>query len=316
MKLDSRQLRYFVAVAEELHFARAAERLHMSQPPLSQQIRQLERQLGVQLFERTQRSVKMTAAGEVLLTQARVVLGRLETAVELVQSAARGEAGLLRLGYTAASAYSLVPAVIRAYKQRHPAVEVTLHEQLSPEQLMELSERRLDVGLVRPFAARPNLIAEKLVEEQLVLALPANHRLAEHQTIDVRQLEGLALIGFSATAAGYFHDMIEALLRNAGVTPRIVQRATQPHTVISLVSAGLGVAVVPDASAHIHIEGVVYRELDADNRPKPEIHLCWRTDNNSPLLRNFLATAREVVMQQASQAGVARDVEQRVTRDL
>lgn len=297
MKLESRQLRYFVAIAEELHFGRAAERLHMSQPPLSQQIRQLERQLGVQLFERTQRSVKITAAGDVLLVQARAILGKLDTAVELVHSAARGEAGLLRLGYTAASAYSLVPAVMRAYKQRYPAVEVTLHELLSSEQLVELSKRCLDVGLVRPFAARPDLVAEKLVEEQLVLALPVHHPLAENQTVDIHQLEGVALIGFTATAARYFHDMIETLLLNAGVTPLIVQRATQPHAVISLVSAGLGVAVIPEASARVHMEGVVYRTLYADNAPKPEIHLCWQTGNVRPLLQNFLATAREVVAQ-------------------
>lgn len=295
MKLESRQLRYFIAVAEELHFGRAAERLHMSQPPLSQQIRQLEQQLGVQLFERTQRSVKITAVGEVLLAQARAILGKLDTAVELVHSAARGEAGLLRLGYTAASAYSLVPAVMRAYKQRYPAVEVTLHELLSTEQLVELSERRLDVGLVRPYAARPGLVAEKLIGEQLILALPANHPLAEYQTVDIHKLEGLAFIGFTATAARYFHDMIESLLLKAGVVPVIVQRATQPHTVISLVSAGLGVALVPDASARVHMEGVAYRTLCADDAPQPEIHLCWRPSNMSPLLHNFLVTAREVV---------------------
>ena len=297
MKLESRPLRYFVAVAEELHFGRAAERLHISQPPLSQQIRQLERQLGVQLFERTQRSVKITAAGDVLLAQARAILAKLDIAVELVHAAARGEAGLLRLGYTAASAYSLVPAIMRAYKQRYPGVEVALHELLSNEQLVELSERRLDVGLVRPFAARPDLTSEKLVEEHLVLALPAHHPLTAYQTVDIHQLEGLAQIGFTATAARYFHDLIEALMLKAGVTPLIVQRATQSHTIISLVSAGLGVAVVPAASACVHREGVVYRPLCADNASKAETLLCWQPGNINPLLHNFLAMAREVVAQ-------------------
>lgn len=294
MKLESRQLRYFVAVAEELHFGRAAERLHMSQPPLSQQIRQLERQLGAQLFERTQRSVKITAAGEVLLAQALVILGKLDITVELVHSAARGEAGLLRLGYTAASAYKLVPAVMRAYKQRYPAVEVTLHELLSTEQLVEMSERRLDVGLVRPFSARPKLIAEKLIQEPLILALPAGHPLAGLQAVELHKLQGLPFIGFTATAARYFHDMIESWLLNAGVTPVVVQRATQPHTVISLVSAGLGVAVVPGASDRVHMEGVVFRPFRASDAPQPEIHLCWRPDGMTPLLHNFLTTAREV----------------------
>ena len=251
----------------------------------------------MQLFERTQRSVKITAAGDVLLAQARAILAKLDIAVELVHAAARGEAGLLRLGYTAASAYSLVPAIMRAYKQRYPGVEVALHELLSNEQLVELSERRLDVGLVRPFAARPDLTSEKLVEEHLVLALPAHHPLTAYQTVDIHQLEGLAQIGFTATAARYFHDLIEALMLKAGVTPLIVQRATQSHTIISLVSAGLGVAVVPAASACVHREGVVYRPLCADNASKAETLLCWQPGNINPLLHNFLAMAREVVAQ-------------------
>ena len=295
MKLESRQLRYFVAVAEELHFGRAAERLNMSQPPLSQQIRQLEQQLQSRLFERSQRSVRLTSAGELLLAQAHGILSRLDVTAELVQAAVRGEAGLLRLGYTAASAYGLVPALIRAYKQRYPAVEVILHEMLSREQVVELSQKRLDVGLVRPLATRPELETRPLMAEPLILALPAHHPLASCDIVRVQQLDGLALIGFTAESASYFHDMVSAMLMAAGIRPVIVQRATQPHTVISLVASGLGVAIVPQASARIHMEGVVYRPLPAGETPQAEIHLCWRQDRLTPLVQSFLSTAQEVM---------------------
>ena len=176
MKLDSRQLRYFVAVAEELHFGRAAERLHMSQPPLSQQIRQLEAQLGVQLFERSPRGVQLLPAGEVLLAQAHSIHAELERTVALVQSTARGDRGLLRLGYTAASAFTLLPSLIRAFKKNFPGVEVVLMEMLSSQQAEALAQKRLDVGLLRPFRHHAELCTHTLVQVTLP---PKNVPLAE-----------------------------------------------------------------------------------------------------------------------------------------
>lgn len=297
MRLEARQLRYFVAVAEELHFGRAALRLHMSQPPLSQQIRQLEEGLGVTLFERTQRSVKLTYAGQVLLAQARNALSKLEEAVDVVRAAARGEAGFLRCGYTAASTYAVIPAVMYAFKQRYPQVEVALRESLSGDQYRDIHEGRLDVGLVRPFGALPDLATEKLIEEKLIVAIPSQHPLAQQRIIDVSDIHGQPFVGFSSFGSQYFHDMVEGLLSDEKVVPALVQRATQPHAVIALVSAGLGLAIVPDASARVHMDRVVYRPLHASRLPRPELHLCWRRENITPLIRNFMTSAREVAAQ-------------------
>jgi LysR family transcriptional regulator, benzoate and cis,cis-muconate-responsive activator of ben and cat genes len=292
--LESRQLRYFVAVAQELHFGRAAEKLHMSQPPLSQQIRQLEEQLGVRLFERTKRSVKLTRAGEVFLGQAKSLLGGLEDAVETVRAATRGEAGFLRLGYTAASAYAVVPTLMRRFKERFPQVEVALFERVSNEQTRDLSEGRLDIGLLRPPIDQPSLMTEKLLQERLVVAIPADHVLAKEAVIEASALDGVPFIGFTRDGARYFHDMVEGILAAAQTTPKVVQRATQIHVLVALVSAGLGLAVVPDAAARVLVDGVVYRPLRADHVPRPELHLCWQRAALTPLIGNFLTLAREI----------------------
>lgn len=295
MKLDSRQLRYFVAVAEELHFGRAAERLHMSQPPLSQQIRQLEAQLGVQLFQRGPRGVQLLPAGEVLLTQAHIIHAELERTVELVQSMARGDRGLLRLGYTAASAFTLLPSLIRAFKKRHPYVEVVLMELLSSEQAEALAQQRLDMGLLRPFRHHAELCRQTLLQEPMILALPADHPLAALSQVQVSQLQGQPLIGFTSTEARYLQELVDDMLTAAGVQPRVAQRATQPHTMLSLVSSGLGVAIVPQAAAQAPVKGVVYRTLQTRGvAPMATMQLAWRANDERPLLRNFLEIARTV----------------------
>lgn len=299
MTPDTRALRYFVAVAEELHFGRAAQRLHMSQPPLSMQIRQLEENLGLRLFNRTQRTVSLTYAGEVFLTQVREGLARLDEAVDSARAAARGQAGLLRVGYTAASAYAIIPALIHAYKQNYPQVEVALHERVTSVQLQELAESRLDVGLVRPRVDSPDLASELLLRERLVVAVPASHPLAARTSVGLADLHGEPYIGFSPQTARYFHDMIEGLFTEAGVQPVLVQRATQTHAVVALVSAGLGLAVVPDASARVQMDRVVFRVLQAERLPQPEMLLCWRRGNTSPLLGHFLDAARQAVLKLA-----------------
>ena len=295
MKLDSRQLRYFVAVAEELHFGRAAERLHMSQPPLSQQIRQLETQLGVQLFQRSPRGVQLLPAGEVLLSQAHSIYAELERTVELVQSTARGDRGLLRLGYTAASAFTLLPSLIRAFKKHCPHVEVVLMELLSSEQAEALAQQRLDVGLLRPFRHHAELCAQTLVQEPMILALPADHPLAALPQVQVSQLHGQPLIGFTRTEARYLQELVDDMLTAAGAQPHVAQRATQPHTMLSLVSSGLGVAIVPQAAAQAPVKGVVYRTLQTQSvAPMAIVQLAWRANDERPLLRNFLEIARDV----------------------
>lgn len=293
MKLDTHQLRYFLAVAEELHFGRAARRLNMSQPPLSQQIRLLENALGVRLFERTRRSVELTTPGKLLLAHTVPMLAALHDLAELVQAAARGEAGLLRVGYTAASASHLVPSIVRAFKRQYPEVELILHERISSEQVQELSDHRLDIGLLRPCAAPSDVIMERLIVDQFLLALPVDHPLARHATVDTAWLHDVEFIGFAADAARYFHGMISAFLNQADIQPRIVHRATQSHTVLAFVGAGLGVAIIPATATLVNIDGVVYRPLQGKHIPKPEFDLCWRRDAMTPLIANFIACAKE-----------------------
>jgi DNA-binding transcriptional LysR family regulator len=293
MKMDLRQLRYFVAVAEELHFGRAAARMHISQPPLSQQIRLLEEALGAQLFRRNQRNVRLTHEGEVLLAHIKPLLARWDETSDIVAAAGRGDAGFLRVGFTAASAYYLIPTAIGAFKQRFPAVELALHEMVTNDQVQGLLENRLDVGLMRPHARQPDLLSQKLLDEPLMVVLPARHPLADREAVDLPSLRGLPVISFTPANSPYLRDMVEGLLSRDGDTPTVVQRATQPHTLVSLVAAGLGVALVPELTSRNRLDGVVYRPLAVDNPPVAEMYVCWRKQAASPLLENFLGCLDE-----------------------
>lgn len=288
MKADIRQLRYFVAVAEELHFGRAAIRMHISQPPLSQQIRLLEQSLGAQLFRRNQRNVQLTHEGEVLLAHIKPLLTRWDETPDIVAAASRGEAGLLRIGFTAASAYYLIPKAVGTFKQRFPGVELALHEMVSNDQVQALSENRLDLGLMRPQAVQPDLSTRKLLEEPLMVVLPTGHPLAERAAIDLTSLKGLPIISFTPANSPYLRDMVEKLLAREGDVPMVVQRATQPYTLVSLVAAGLGIAIVPELTSRTGLSGVVYRPLAVDNPPVAEMFVCWRKQTTSALLENFM----------------------------
>lgn len=289
--LDTRSLRQFVAVAQELHFGRAARRLNISQPPLSIGIRQLEERLGVQLLARSQRVVELTRAGQVLLERVVPILQQLEEAVVATQATAKGYQGQLRIGYTAASAYEVVPKVMSAYQARYPDVELLLQEMVSTDQLAALRLQQLDVGILRPTQVRAPLRSVCLLREPLVAALPASHPLACAASVSLAQLDGESFIGFSLKDAPYFHSMVEEVLHRARVQPRVVQRATQTHAVVALVAAGLGTALVPQTCERIRIENVVFRPLSDPMPNHAEVHLCWNRDSSAPLIENFVATA-------------------------
>lgn len=295
LKMELRQLRYFVAVAEELHFRRAAVRMHVSQPPLSQQIRLLEETLGTQLFRRTQRHVSLTYEGEVLLAHIKPLLARWDETPDIIAAAQRGEAGFLRVGFTAAGAYYLIPTAIGSFKQRFPAVELALHEMVSTDQVKGLLENRLDVGLTRPHARHPDLMSQKLLEEPLMVVLPAYHPLAAKDSIDLPSLRDQPLISFTPANSPYLNEMVDEVLSRGGYAPTVVQRATQPHTLVSLVAAGLGIALVPELTYRNSLDGVVYRPLSIDNPPVAEMYVCWRKQAKSALLDNFLASLAEAV---------------------
>jgi DNA-binding transcriptional LysR family regulator len=297
MALDLRQLRYFVAVAEEGHITRAAERLGMSQPPLSQQIKALEDQLGVQLFRRKPRGVELTESGEVLLEEARAILARLEQAERTILSTARGEQGKLRVGVApTAPFHPFVPQVIRRFRETFPGVTVTLDECLSRQAVQGLKEARLDAAFVRAeLPETGELTVYPLIEEPMVVALPAAHVFAQDPEGGSRPLSAFADDTFIVFARidgpGMFDATMAACLR-AGFTPRIGQEAPRITSTLGLVAAGLGVALVPASMHRVHMDGVAYCDLAPAGRPTVPLHLAVRRGTGSAVLRNFVDLVR------------------------
>jgi len=296
MNIELRQLRYFATVAEELHFGRAARRLHMTQPPLSQTIMALEEMLGAPLFERNRRGVALTAAGEALLPEARRLLEQSAGLAELVQRAASGASGRLSLAFVSSADYSVLPPTLRAYRAEYPQVEITLKEATSDLQLEDLLEGRVDAGLLippLPDRARQDLDYLPVLREPLVLAAPAGlPALARAKAADLRKLAGIPLIIFPRHISPGLYDAILSVFREAGITPEVGQEAIQMQTIVSLVSAGMGLALVPQSVSNLRRPGVEYLPL-VQNTPLVETGLAWRRDNASPVLRGFLELMRK-----------------------
>nr|WP_315395009.1 LysR family transcriptional regulator [uncultured Duganella sp.] len=289
MNLELRQLRYFVTVAEELHFGKAALRLHMTQPPLSQTIQALEQLLGATLFERSRRGVALTPAGAALLPEARRLLAAALELPQLAQRAAAGEVGRLTLAFVSSADYSVLPPFLRAYRAAYPQVHLTLQESTSDVQLDDLLHSRIDAGLLippLPDKAKLELDYLPVLREPLVLAVPAG-LLAKQGKVALGELPPLPLIVFPRAISPALYDAIVAVFRDAGVMPEIGQQAIQMQTIVSLVSAGMGMALVPQSVSNLMRPGVEYRAL-AHAVPLVETGLAWRRDNASPVLRGFL----------------------------
>lgn len=285
--MEQRQLRRFVAVADELHFTCAAERLGIPQPALSLQIRQLEAEVGVALFRRTKRRVELTAAGQVLLTEARRALAQLDWAVGAARRAEQGEVGRLALGFVGPAAYSVLPPILHAFHARFPAVELDVDE---------LNTGRLHVGLLRPPAPadRDGLVIEPLVREAVVVALQRRHPLAGDRIVHLRDLADEPLLLFRRDLEPTLYDTCWRLCAEAGITPCILHAANPLHLIVSLVAAGLGFAFVPASVRNLQRPDVVYRPL----KPQPPnvvVAAAWRADEPSPVLRAFIEVMREVV---------------------
>ncbi|MBR8237007.1 LysR family transcriptional regulator [Burkholderia sp. AU42008] len=292
---DLRQWRYFVTVADERHFGRAAERLSMTQPPLSQAIRALEDALGVALFVRTKRSVALTAVGAALLPEVRRLLASADALPPLARRLARGEAGSLSLAFVSTADYGLLPSLLRAFGARYPQVRLQLTEATSDVQIDELVAGRIDAGLVIPpvpprHAAGLSYLS--VVREPLVVAMPAGASDApEDEPVQLADVAALPLVIFPRRLAPGFYDIITGCYGAAGETPRIGQEAIQMQTIVSLVSAGMGVALVPQSLRNLRRTGVVYRPL-AGHAPVVETGLVWRTGDVSPVLAGFIDVVR------------------------
>jgi DNA-binding transcriptional LysR family regulator len=291
--MEFRHLRYFVAVAEALSFARAARALNLSQPPLSRQVRALEDELGTPLFARTKRSVQLTPAGAALLPEARRLLREADGLKAGAQRLAAGEVGTLALGFISVAAYNLLPELAPEFRRRHPGVKLVLQEATSDVLIAGLRQGDLDVGLVLPPVDAPGLEYAPLVHDTLIAALPAGADQARGRgPIRLAALADEPFILFPRRVGSSLYDEIVGACRRAGFAPRIEQEAIQMQTIVSLVAARMGVALVPASLEHLRRTGVVYRPL-ADARSRVEIGIAWRAGDASPAVRAFVALARE-----------------------
>ena len=297
MNIELRQLRYFLAVAEEMHFGRAAARLHMTQPPLSQTIQALESALGTPLFVRSTRSIALTPAGLALLPQARQLVQQAEALPQLVQRAAAGASGHLSLAFVSIADYSVLPPYLREFRAAYADVQIELREATSDVQLDALEKGQIDAGLLippLPERLQPLFNYQKVLSEPLMLAIPETA--AQRKRPDaLASYKDLPLVIFPRKIAPALHDVILGRFREEGLTPAIGQEAIQMQTIIGLVSAGMGIALVPQSVSNLKRPGVVYHALKPaiGSNGDVEIGVAWRKDNTSPVLQAFLKLLRK-----------------------
>lgn len=285
--MELRHLRYFVAVAEELNFRRAAGRLHVAQPALSAQIKALETDLETQLFHRTTRSVRLTDAGRVFLDEARGVLDAAGQAEQLVRKAHHGLVGTLRLGVIAPAASPWLARVLRSFHQRYPGVQLSLSEITSADQLRRLRAGELDVGLLRPPVNFPELETRFVEQSSQVLAAPVGHRLARKRDLQWKDFDGEGLVMTHPSQQHGFYDAFLAACASAGARTHPVQYANDVQTKMWLISAGFGIAPMTGALAAVKRPGLVFRPLPS-GLPPIQTLLVWRRDDASPVVRNFV----------------------------
>ena len=288
---DLSQLRCFVAVAEELHFGRAAARLNMTQPPLSRQIQVLEHIIDAPLLERTSRSVRLTPAGRSFLPEARRILKLAESASQVARRIALGKTGSLKIGFTAAAAYGFLPELIAACRARLPEVDFSLKEMVTGDQLEALASGQIDAGLLRPPIARPEFSTRRVVAEPLLAAIPEHHRLASADLVSIEDFDDQPFVMYSPYESRYFHDLLVAQFARAQILPRYVQHLSQIHSILAMVRAGLGAAIVPAAAASFEIANVRLRPLKLPTKTSVELFLVWRRDYENPLLPALIEIA-------------------------
>ena len=290
--MELRHLRYFLAVAEELHFGRAAARIHIAQPPLSKQIQQLEKEIGVQLFKRSKRSVELTNAGKIFQREALGILKSLENAVKKARLAGWGDADWLSIGFIASSTYDVLPIILKEFKKRHPQVELVLQEIQSSEQNQALREGRIHVSFARFPKTESGLVFETIYSEQLVAALPQSHPLNKKGSLRLSDLANEPFILQPHPPSPHADNTIQ-IFANAGFTPQIVQTVEEMHTALGLVAAGIGITLLPSSIQNMQNRGIEYRNLI---KPTPvlEMKMGYRADESSPALARFIETVHSI----------------------
>lgn len=284
-------MRYFVAVAEELHFGRAAQRLHIAQPPLSQQIAGLEREIGVELFDRSGRRTKLTHAGGAFLPEARTTLQQADRAVLVAQQAHRGEIGNLSLGFVGSATYQALPVLLKAFRREHPEVRLSLQTLTTKMQLSAFEERSIEIGLLRPPV--PEWLSTRLLlEEPLIAVLPEDHPSAEKDLVPLSDLSDERFILWPRSSGARIFDEIVAFCHKAGFVPDIVEESTELQTMVGLVASGMGVSLQIANPDLLHSLGVVYRAVD-DPEARWAMAVAWERGESSPVVEAFLQTVEE-----------------------
>lgn len=292
MSIESRHLRYFVAVAEERHFGRAAERLMIAQPPLSQQIRQLEKYLGIELLTRTTRKVDLNPAGELLLERGRRILLELDDLESDVRKVGTGLEGSLRIGFTGSTTYGLMPSVMREANRMLGGVTLTVSgEMLTPQLMGELEAHRLDVAVLRAPGPTQEITHTVVARERTVAAIPSNSDLNDKAKLSIDDFADQSMIGYPEESA--MSQAISACLLNHGLRPRYAHRVSETSALLSLVAAGLGSALVPESATSLNLGGTVYR--DVEGAPTTELAIAWRTNETSPLVKRFVKFLQKFV---------------------
>ena len=289
------QLRCFTTVATELNFRRAAERLNMTQPPLSRQIQLLEHHLGVALFTRSTRSVALTAAGRAFFVEAQNLLERAQQAAAAAKRFAEGDIGSVTISFVGSAVYEFLPRVIAEARLKQPHVKISLEEMNTYQQHEAMRARRVDLGIVRSPLLQPGFATECLVREPFVLAVPSNHRLATADSVAVSDLDGEPFLMYSHAAYPPFNELLTGMFRSARVAPQYVQWLGSSLTILALVNAGMGLALVPRCAASVVFKGVTFRDIDLGEGVQSELHLIWRSDNDNPAFTMLLDAIRGAV---------------------
>jgi DNA-binding transcriptional LysR family regulator len=290
-ELSLRQLHTFAVLAEELHFGRAADRLGIAQPPLSQQIRRLEDRVGHRLFDRGPGRVALTPAGQQLLPSARRALDELAHGLTAARRIGAGLAGCIRVGFAASLALTVLPDLLDAHRKRYPQVELEIREMTTAPQVAALRAGALDVGLLREPPDESALAAERILSEELVAVLPSAHPLAAGPTVPIAALAGEPFVLLPRAAGAGLHDRIVGLCAEAGFLPHIAQHAVEWQTVAALVEAGLGVSIAPAGIRRIRLDGVAHRPLEPGGA-RTAVAMCWRRDDRNPLVHQLVELAR------------------------
>lgn len=291
--MELRHLRYFVAVAEELHFGRAAKRLCITQQPLSRQIKDLEEELGVELFYRTKRTVRLTEVGAIFLAETRKTLQQADRAVELVQQASQGKIGRITVGFTGSALNILLPTIVRQFKQLYPQVDLTLKRMQTPEQVEALNNGQIDLGLLHPPVDDNTLVLETIYQEKLIVALPDNHPLAKDisEPISLQQLANESFVLFPRHIGSVLYDRIINLCQQAGFSPNVIQEAIPQQTILGLVAAGIGISLIHSSARTLGRNGVVFRDL-IESTPILETAVAWNSQATNPVLSSFVEIVR------------------------